>query len=138
MLDHIGEILLIVLNAGVFSLIVMVFRSLSKSLGIEKNVGIMVQKLDDSCEAFQRQINRLNQEKDRILAEGDKEHTRIEKLILNLEDKVEDYQSKFHVRSEDIVWIKATLEATNREVSNLSEEVTALRDEVRNNKRVHA
>ena len=114
--------------------IVIGYITLHRLLGrVEKTVGVLVQRMNDSCQLFQNQIDALHREKDRILGEADREHERIESMILTIDREVKDYQSKFHVRSEDIIRITASLENLTNRVAGLQVEVSSLRDEVRHN-----
>jgi peptidoglycan hydrolase CwlO-like protein len=129
--EKLFDFLLLLLNGAVAGLVIIVFRLLSKTSAIEAQNGVIMQKLTDNCEAFQRQINALNHEKDRILVDADKEHERIENLVVVLGHRVDDYQSKFHIRSEDIVRINGKLDQLDSKLELLNDEVGLLRTEVR-------
>ena len=129
--EKLVDFLLLLLNSAVAGLVIVVFRLLSKTGGIEAQLSQLLQKLSDNCEAFQRQINALHREKDRILDDADAEHRRIENLVVVLGHRVDEYQSKFHVRSEDIVRISGKLDQLDSKIEMLNEEVCSLRTEVR-------
>lgn len=124
--DKLLDLVVILLGVGIPAVVtgfIMMFRKFGK---VEKSLATVGGHMANSCRMFQQQLDALHREKDRILDDADREHTRMEGLIGALDREVRDYQSKFHVRSEDIVRILEHLDGLDRRIEALDKRMSTI------------
>ncbi len=130
--DKLGDLLVLILNGAIIGLAILVFRMYGHSRDTKESVAVIAEKMAQACNNFHEQLQAIHREKDIILTEAKQKHENIALRFEHLEGEIHEYQSKFHVRSEDIVKISANLESLNVRVANLQTEVGNFGRELKN------